>query len=268
MESVAPPEDALRAEVAAAHWYHSIELPGQITTPGEYDLSHALARVPLPHSLEGMRCLDVGTRDGFWAFEMERRGAGEVIAIDLDDPTRYDWPGDAPKLDAAGHDRHAASQAAFGIAHRALRSRVQRRDFSVYDLEPQSIGRFDFAFIGTLLLHLRDPVGALAAIRRVLDGQLLSNDVCSPAMTVLHPRRPAAELLMREIPFWSIPNVAGRLRIVEAAGFEILRSGRPYLMGYGAGWRRERPRLRLNELVLRLGAPHTWILAQPRQHSP
>jgi hypothetical protein len=28
--------------------------------------------------------------DGFWAFEMERRGAREVVAIDLVDPSRHD----------------------------------------------------------------------------------------------------------------------------------------------------------------------------------
>lgn len=33
---------------------------------------------------EGMCALNVGTWDGFWAFEMERRGA-EVVALNLDD---------------------------------------------------------------------------------------------------------------------------------------------------------------------------------------
>ena len=37
----------------------------------------------LPESLAGVRALDIGTFDGFWAFEMERRGA-EVVAIDIE----------------------------------------------------------------------------------------------------------------------------------------------------------------------------------------
>src|SRR5437016_1983956 len=41
--------------------------------------------------MDGMRALDVGTWDGFWAFEMERRGA-DVLALDLDDPQDLDWP--------------------------------------------------------------------------------------------------------------------------------------------------------------------------------
>ena len=40
-------------------------------------------RFGLPASLAGKTALDVGTADGFWAFEMERRGAARVVAIDL-----------------------------------------------------------------------------------------------------------------------------------------------------------------------------------------
>ncbi len=38
-----------------------------------------------------MRVLDVGTWDGFWAFEMERRGA-DVVALDVEHESEYDWP--------------------------------------------------------------------------------------------------------------------------------------------------------------------------------
>jgi tRNA (mo5U34)-methyltransferase len=73
-------------------WYHSIELaPGQVT-PGWFDTRAAAAKVPLPERLDGKRCLDVGTWDGFWAFEMERRGADEVVALDIDDADGWDWP--------------------------------------------------------------------------------------------------------------------------------------------------------------------------------
>ena len=46
------------------------------------------ARVPLPQRLDGLRCLDVSTSDGFWAAEMERRGAAETVAVDVRDPER------------------------------------------------------------------------------------------------------------------------------------------------------------------------------------
>src|ERR1700678_4471248 len=61
--------------------YHTIELPGGVTTPGQSDLRKQARRL-LPADLRGKRALDVGTFDGFWAFELERRGA-EVVAIDI-----------------------------------------------------------------------------------------------------------------------------------------------------------------------------------------
>ncbi len=260
----------LAAEVARARWYHGMELPGGIVTPGDYDLPDTARRIPLPHSLAGKRCLDVGTRDGFWAFEMERRGAAAVVAIDLDDPEELDFPEPRPRLGAATRESLERRESAFGIAHRALGSKVERRNLSVYELSERAVGRFDFAFIGTLLLHLRNPVDALAAIRRVLgpEGRLMSNDAVSLPLTLLRPRTPSAEVVMQSPrPYWWVPNAAGRRQIVRAAGYEIERHGGPYLMRYGAGWERPgRPhelKLLIQQLALRRGAPHTWILARP-----
>lgn len=261
-------ERDLAAAVAMARWYHAMRLPGGIVTPGDYDVEDAVGRIPFPKSLRGMRCLDVGTRDGFFAFEMERRGASEVVAIDLDDPGKLDFPHPLPVLDAAmrsGLDRRAS---AFHIAHEMLGSNVERRDLSVYDLTVAAVGQFDFAFVGTLLLHLRDPVGALMAIRRVLRGELLSNDPISLPMTLAHPRRPAVEVFMEgPRPFWWLPNLAARRRLVQAAGYRVTAAGRPYVLRYGEG-SVPRPSRRglfglVERLSLRRGAPHAWILAEP-----
>jgi len=87
-------DPALAAEVAKLSWYHTIELPDGTTTPGYADTRPARRYVEWPVELVGGRCLDVGTFDGFWAFEMERRGAAEVVALDVDDPEAFDWPYD------------------------------------------------------------------------------------------------------------------------------------------------------------------------------
>ena len=51
---------------AGLHWYHTLELPGGELTPGWFDTRGAVDRVPWPAaSLRGLRCLDVGTWDGF-----------------------------------------------------------------------------------------------------------------------------------------------------------------------------------------------------------
>src|SRR4051812_33467824 len=121
-----------------------MELPGGTVTPGYFDTRRAASIVPLPSSLRGKRCLDVGTYDGFWAFEMERRGAAEVVAIDVLDHRRWDWPGDTTRaaVDAIGGPK-AQSIAAFDHARDALGSQVERRDLSVYDLSPERVGEFD-----------------------------------------------------------------------------------------------------------------------------
>jgi tRNA (mo5U34)-methyltransferase len=259
----------MRDEVAAVRWYHSIELPGGIVTPGLYDLTSSVAHSFFPSSLRGRRCLDVGTHDGFWAFEMERRGAATVVGLDLDDPERYDLRQPAPPVSVV-RDQIANRRAAFETAHRALGSNVERRTFSVYDLDPDLVGTFDFAHIGTLLHHLRDPVGALIALRRVVTGELVINGAFSISKSVLHPRAPVAEMLPSALPaFWAVPNRVALRRQVRAAGFDIVREGRPYLQRYGEGWTRPHLDLRPRSLphvpqhlVLRRGAPHVPVLAR------
>jgi hypothetical protein len=65
-------------EVARREWYHTLELAPGVETAGFFDHRPLLRKLPIPASLAGQRCLDIGTFDGFWAFELERRGAAEV----------------------------------------------------------------------------------------------------------------------------------------------------------------------------------------------
>jgi hypothetical protein len=160
-------------------------------------------------------------------------------------------------------------KAAFSLAREALGSNVELRYVSVYDLDPGEHGTFDLAVIGTLLLHLRDPIAALRAIRRVARAVVV-NDVVSLPMSVRWPRTPHARLLGREgLPFWWVPNRAGLVRYVEAAGWAVADYSRPYLVPFGAG--RSSPPLRerlrssapvLDELVMTRGAPHAWVLGR------
>jgi tRNA (mo5U34)-methyltransferase len=260
----------IRAEVDRLTWYHTIELPGGIVTPGEYDTREALRRVPFPADLTGKRCLDVGTHDGFWAFEMERRGADEVIAIDLDDPRETDISEPVPTWTEELVADRIRRPLAFACAHRVLNSKVDRRDLSVYKLSTEAVGEFDFAFIGTLLLHLRDPPLALTAIRKVLrpGGRLLVNDAISLELTLRHPRAPVHQLtLLPGRPFWWSPNLAGLRRFVEKAGFGIVDSGRPYLLPKGAGYSRPRVPVKLTNVISatlhnRGFMAHGWVLGE------
>lgn len=208
-----------------------------MVTPGEFDHRPSMAQVPLPASLAGLRCLDVGTHDGFWAYEMERRGAAEVVAADIEDPNRIDWPGVPPTLSKETLRWIEQRRSAYDIAHEALGSKVDRRDISVYDLTVDRVGTFDFAFLGTLLHHLRDPIGALMGVRRVVTGHFVVTAVISISKTLEHPRQPILELLGQPgQPYWETPNLAALRQQFVAAGWAIDEITRPFIQHYGAGW--------------------------------
>lgn len=263
----------LAAEVAAIEWYHTLELAPGVVTPGWLDPRPVLDRIPIPASLSGRRCLDVATFNGFWAFEMERRGAEEVVGIDVLDPARWDWPvGSAPETVAILAERQAGGRG-FEIAKRELGSSVRRLERSVYDLDRDEVGGFDLAYVGSLLIHLRDPVRALERVRQVCDGALVVVDGIDLPLSFLHPRQPAARLDGRGRPWWWYPNVAGLVRLVEAAGFEVTDGpSRVYIPpGPGQGLVPRRPGLlRTREgreaLVLATkGDPHAALVARPRR---
>ena len=145
-------------EARARSWYHTLELPGY-TTPGIFDLRGSVGEYGLPADLSGKRCLEVGTWDGFWAFELERRGA-EVVALDLDDERDLDFP---PRRRPASFPDEPRG-AGFALAHRMLGSRVERISRSVYEATPEELGTFDLVFCGSVLIHLRDQLLALERI--------------------------------------------------------------------------------------------------------
>jgi tRNA (mo5U34)-methyltransferase len=262
--------DDLRAEVNAVQWYHTIELRGGVTTPGWHDTRPIVSQVPFPDSLVGKRCLDVGTFDGFWAFEMERRGAAEVVAIDIRDPYEWDWPvGSTPEAITAIAQRKPGQ--GFVIASRELGSSVKRHERSVYDVTEAELGRFDLIYLGSLLVHLRDPVRALERLRAVCDGTMIVVDGIDLPLSLLLPNRPVAAIDGRGRPWWFYPNQAGLHRLIEAGGFEIMIGPRRIYMPPGAGQplasfhpRLLRSREGRNALVIaRRGDPHAVILARP-----
>lgn len=262
---------SLREQIGALEWYHTIELAPGVITPGWFDTRSVARRFPMPGSLSGRRCLDVGTFDGFWAFEMERRGASEVVAIDVLDPREWDWPaGSAAEVVSAVGSRKGRGEG-FLIAHRALGSKVERRERSVYQLDPEEDGMFDFVYVGSLLLHLHDPIGALRRVRTVCSGQALVVDAIDLGLTLSHPRRPTATLDARGRPWWWKPNLAALVRMLEAAGFASVGEPRRCFMPPGPGQRRSNVSISAlmsregRDVVVRQrwGDPHGIVLARP-----
>lgn len=262
----------LARSVAELEWYHTLELAPDVVTPGWQDTRGVADAVALPRNLSGRRCLDVGTFDGFWAFEMERRGAAEVVAIDILDPEEWDWPyASAPEVKAE-IGRRKASGRGFEIARAALGSGVERLDCSVYDLDPAVHGRFDLVYLGSLLVHLREPIRALERVRAVCAGTLIVVDGIDLLLSLAFPRRPVATLDGRGRPWWWHANQAGLARMVDAAGFELVSPARRLFIPPGPGQPLASPHprhLRTRHgrqalVVARRGDPHAVIEARPR----
>lgn len=134
----------------AAHgrWWHEIEVAPGIVTPGDDSNRMKLPildRIGLPKTMTGMRALDVGCSDGYFAFEMERRGAN-VTAMDFV-PETY---------------------TGFATARAILGSEVEYVMENVYNLAPEKYGLFDVVLFMGVLYHLRKPLAALDAIRSVM----------------------------------------------------------------------------------------------------
>jgi SAM-dependent methyltransferase len=229
-------------DVGVTHWYHSIELSPGVVTPGQVDHRPIASRV-LPADLRGLRALDVGTFDGFWAFELERRGA-QVVAIDVDRLDAAQWPPlQRERLRAAMHDRGVQLGRGFAVAREALGSKVQRVVCDVHDLTHEAIGGpVDFAFAGALMLHLRDPVGALERVLGALvpGGRLLQMEPFSIRTTLAHPRRPIGAFSAPRSDFnWWMPNLSLLKAWPWAAGFvdvRLRRFVRPPSRREMSGW--------------------------------
>jgi tRNA (mo5U34)-methyltransferase len=130
-------------------WRHSIVLSNGTITPGEEkDTQQRLKEFPWP-DVTGKSVLDIGTWDGAFAFEAEKRGASKVVANDWDV-----W--NSPNGDAG-----------FKFAHDDLQSHVLPYKCSIYDITPQL--HVDIVLFLGVLYHLRHPLLGLDKIYNILN---------------------------------------------------------------------------------------------------
>jgi tRNA (mo5U34)-methyltransferase len=212
------PEPGDPDALSAHSWYHTIELPDGSVTSGRFDHRQLLPHYGLPDDLRGKRALDVGSGDGFWAFELERRGA-DVTSLDVETFADVDLP---PALHAIFVECPVdlSFRRGLEIASRRLGSRVKLVNRPVYALDPADMGTFDLVHAGDILLHLRDPILALQRIRAVTAGEAIITDCFDPALDALH----AGSGLTRyrggwEDVTWWTPALSTLAQMVSDAGF-------------------------------------------------
>jgi SAM-dependent methyltransferase len=170
-------------------WYHSYYFDNGLFVRGDYDIGADVADYGFPASMEGLRVLDVGTGAGWFSFYFEQLGA-EVVTVDARgycDFDVYGRPGyssveeEGRLPDRRGEDGtpiyYSPVSRGFWIMKDILHSRVEYLNSRVYDIRPELFhGRkFDLVFLGAILCHLRDPIGALMAVRSVCSDRVIAS---------------------------------------------------------------------------------------------
>jgi tRNA (mo5U34)-methyltransferase len=207
------------------NWFQNLDLFGVRTAP-----AHFLGDFPmnkwkrfshvLPEDLAGRSVLDIGCNAGFYSFEMKRRGAGRVVAIDFDD---YYLAQARFAAQVLGHDD------------------IEFRRMSVYDVGALQ-ERFDLVLFMGLVYHLRHPLLALDLIHAHVAKDLVvyqSLQRGSPGVEPLQddydfwetevferPGYPRLHFVEKKYSHdetnWWIPNAACSAAMLRSSGFRIL----------------------------------------------
>jgi tRNA (mo5U34)-methyltransferase len=227
--------------ISRYHWWHTIEVSPGLVTPGAWDIRHLPSQIPWPTLLAGGRCLDVGTRDGFWAFEMERRGASEILAIDVA-YSEMDIPYHL-QVNRSTSVQQRPPDETFNLLAGLLGSKARFKPLNIYDLNPAEVGQFDVIFVGYMLHQLRDPLRALEIVRSVCRGCVIVLDEVMFFHSIFS-REPLARFgARRNFSEWFYFNQAGLQRVVEFAGFRVTATS-PFL------YYRRGPGVKLTDLSL------------------
>jgi tRNA (mo5U34)-methyltransferase len=227
-----PPKENAQPELAEIQqrirelgdWFHNMTLKGVQTAPhhflGDYPrvkwerFAHAM-----PADLRGKSVLDIGCNAGFYAIEMNRRGAERVVAIDEEE--RY------------------LSQAR--LAAELSQSNIEFRRLSVYDVAKLE-EKFDLVLFLGVFYHLRHPLLALDLIHEHVADDLLAFQSMQRGTQEVFPLREnydfwETDLFKKEgLPLmyfienryagdptnWWIPNRAGVEAMLRSAGFRIV----------------------------------------------
>lgn len=206
-------------------WFQNLILNCVSTAPAHFLGDYPAVKwrsfaAALPEDLSGRTVLDIGCNAGFHSFEMRRRGAERIVAIDEDG--RY-----------LAQARFAAEVLGIGG--------IEFRQMSVYDVE-RLAERFDLVLFLGVIYHLRHPLLALDLLhahvtRDLLVYQSLQRGSGSADKSPLaeHPFEETALFDRPDFPRlhfveheyasdwtnWWVPNAACSAAMLRSAGFCI-----------------------------------------------
>jgi tRNA (mo5U34)-methyltransferase len=216
---IAPPGlDFDRLFASVPSWHQRWEIFQNVFTPGRNPIIDLMSSAAVPADLSGKRVLDIGAFNCCCSFECERRGAAEVVALDLQDPNEL---GFTALRDAIGSKRVRFAQG------------------SVYNLDQAIIGTFDVVLFFGVLYHLRYPLLAIDQLRRiasgtihietlVIDRRFVAMGKDFQTLSSLHEALSTVPLwqfyksneLANDYSIWFGPNIQAVLDAFESAGMQ------------------------------------------------
>ena len=211
------------------YFYHSMDVPGNGEVVGQWDLRGQEPAYLGNVDLAGRSVLEIGPASGYLTFWMERQGA-HMTSFDLDEHQEWDI------VPFAGVDRKAtiAQRAAavrqinnsWWYLHERFSSRARMVYGAVYQLDKIE-ETFDIVTLNSVMLHLRDPVQAIAQAAARSHNQLIITDVAEAKF--LPPGASASpHPIMHFLPqkanngpmdTWWIVSAALTIEVLKIAGF-------------------------------------------------
>lgn len=212
-----------RTEPEGIVWYHTTELPDGRVLPGAWDLRGREGDYLGGVDVAGKRVLELGPATGYLSFHMERCGA-EVVSFEAGFDVSIDL---LPVNGRLSTDAQAEvmtttvdqNQEAWWFLHHAFGSSAKLVQGNIYAM-PADLGLFDVTVVGAILLHLREPWGALSeAARRTTETMIVTEplqDDEAPPETNIMRFSPSAEHHLSN--WWSIyPGAV--VSMLERLGF-------------------------------------------------
>ena len=210
-----------RATVEAVpFWFHTFALNRAegIYTPGAAR-DHRYRVSTLPDDFRGMRVLDVGTFDGFYAFLAEHRGADRVVAVD-NEQYRL-WVGSRWAVELEGGE-------GFRAIHHLLGSAVEYRRMDAFELDRLD-DRFDLVYCFGILHRVENPLGLLRVLRgRTASGGTVLVETYGVRPedrdgSAIHVSGPGEVYARDDFVYWGFGHT-GLERLAQIAGFSRAES--------------------------------------------
>ena len=197
---------SLQAKIDQYHWFHSIDFGNGLASRGDKTpdyIAQECKTIIGPIVFHGSSVLDVGTFNGFYAFEAKRRGAASVVATDT-----WSW-----------RDPHRRARETFDLGRSLLNLDVRPVEIDPAEISP-ALGVFDIVFFFGVFYHLIEPIfctrrlATCAKRLMIIETHIDAMSVDRPAMIFY----PGAEVNNDDSNWWG-PNPHLMFELMTGCGF-------------------------------------------------